>query len=62
MTSRSFDISQIDNYIDSNGAEKLGGHSASYYLDYSNFTNTPTAGVTADSAEANALALAIALG
>lgn len=61
MTSRSFDLSQLDNYVDSDGAEKLGGHNAAHYLDYDNFTNTPNV-VTADSAEANALALAIALG
>jgi hypothetical protein len=42
MSSRSFDLSQINNYIDSTGAVKLNGQASSYYLDYNNFTNTPT--------------------
>jgi DNA-binding FrmR family transcriptional regulator len=42
MSSRSFDLSQVHNHIDSTGAVKLDGHAASHYLDYNNFTNTPT--------------------
>ena len=71
MSSRSFDFSQIHNYIDSTGADQLDGQHGTYYLDYGNFINTPsyldssadTTRINLNAEEAGtALALAIALG